>query len=170
MKTFTFQKSNLANILIQITRYIEFLKDGTYDIVIKKHQNKRSLDANAYFWTLLDKLAHKTELPKEEMYRSYIKDIGGNNETVCVKNEAVKKLCEGWKHNGLGWVTDTTESKIEGCTNVILYYGSSTYDKEQMSHLINLAVEDCRAFDIETLPPYEIERLIKMQEGRNGNT
>lgn len=175
MKPFSFEKSSegfdIEKTLINIRRRIELLKNGEYEITVKRKSKKRTIDANNYFWCLLDSLAAATGIRKEEIYRNYIKDIGENNQTVCVKNEAVKRLCEGWQHNGLGWVTDTFESKIKGCTNVILYFGSSTYDTRQMSRLINLAVEDARTFGIETLAPHEIEKLIKMTEEReNGNT
>lgn len=137
----------------------EALKDCKLSVVIKKHREKRSLDANAYFWVLLDKLADKIGTSKEFIYRSYIKDIGGNSEVVCVKDKAVEKLCECWKHNGLGWQTDRLPSKIEGCTNVILYYGSSTYDTKQMSRLIDNVVADCKEQGIETMTPDELCKL-----------
>ena len=56
-------------------------------------------------------------------------------------------------------------SKIEGCTNVILYYGSSTYNTEQMSRLINLVVEDCKAQGVETMTPDEINRMLSLWGG-----
>ena len=110
--------------LAEIRRFAYKFKAGNYEI--ERKRKKRSTDANAYFFTLADKLAERLNIPKTEIYRNYVKEIGGVSETVCVKTEAVQKLCEGWKHNGLGWQTDTVPSKIEGCTNVILYYGSST--------------------------------------------
>ena len=130
-----------------------------YDVTVKEHKDRRSKDANAYCWTLLDKLAQVLNRPKTELYRGYIKEIGGNSDTVCVIDKAVKKLCAGWEMNGIGWQAETMPSKLEGCTNVILYYGSSTYDTAQMSRLINLIVEDCRALGIETLPPHKLEAL-----------
>ena len=119
----------------------------------------RSLNANAYFWVLADRLAEKTRIPKEEIYKNIVRDIGGNSETICVQNKAVSRICEGWAHNGLGWVTDTLPSKIDGCTNVILYYGSSTYDSEQMSRLIDLIVQECEEQGIDTKTPEELARL-----------
>ena len=95
----------------------------------------------------------------EEIYRHYVRDVGGNSEVVCVKNSAVERLKEGWGKNGLGWVTDTLPSKIEGCTCVVLYYGSSTYDTAQMSRLIELIIQDCKALDIETATPEELSLL-----------
>ena len=50
------------------------------------------------------------------------------------------------------------QSKLPGCTNVILYYGSSSYDTEQMSSLIDLLVDDCKAQGIETATPDELAR------------
>lgn len=130
-----------------------------YDVTIKQHREHRSLDANAYMWVLLDRLSEAVEVPKEELYQNLIKNIGGVSETVCVKSEAVEQLCSGWQHNGLGWPTETLPSKIPGCTNVILYYGSSTYDTAQMHRLIDLVIQECKQHGIETLSPDKIKEL-----------
>jgi hypothetical protein len=128
-------------------------------IEVKPFRARRSLDANAYAWVLMDKLAEKLNESKENIYREYIRHIGGNSEIVCVKNSAVDRLCEGWSKNGIGWQTDTMPSKIEGCTNVILYYGSSTYDSAQMSRLLDLITQDCKLQGIPYETPAEIARL-----------
>ena len=146
----------------EIRRFAYKFKTGNYEIERKK--KKRSLDANAYFFVLADKLSEKLCMPKEEIYRDCIKEIGGVSETVCARNEAVQKICEGWRHNGLGWQAETFPSKIEGCTNVILYYGSSTYDTEQMSRLINRIVEECKIQGIETRTPDEIAEMLSLWE------
>jgi predicted lipase len=141
----------------------EELKDAEkLSIKIGKHREKRSLDSNAYAWTLLGKLAKKLRLPKEEIYRNYIREIGGNSDIVCVQDKAVNKLRQGWSKNGLGWVTETMPSKLDGCTNVVLYYGSSIYDTEQMSRLIDLIVNDCKAQGIETKTPEEIAKMMTL--------
>jgi hypothetical protein len=115
---------------------------------------------------LLDKLSEKLKIPKIEIYQKLIRDVGGVSETICVKNEAVERLCEGWGRNGIGWVTDTFPSKIEGCTNVILYYGSSTYDKAQMQRLCQLVIDECKLQGIETMTPNELASLLSMWEGK----
>lgn len=139
---------------------VSTLEDGkTYTVEIKQKKEKRSREANAYCWALLDKLAEKLHIAKEDIYRSLIKNIGGNCETVCVQDKAVARLCEGWRRNGIGWVCDTFASKLDGCTNVILYYGSSTYDSAQMHRLIELVVQECEQQEIETLTPEELAKL-----------
>lgn len=140
-------------------RFAYTFKAGDYEIA--KSRKRRSLDANAYAWALMDKLSQATGLPKAEVYRNTIRDIGGVSETVCVPSEGAPQLCRGWEHNGLGWQAETTSSKISGCTNVILYYGSSAYDTKQMSRLIDRLVEDCRALEIETKPEEEIKSLLE---------
>ena len=135
------------------------LHENPVSIELKKWREKRSLDANGYAWCLLDKLAAARGLPKDEVYRQEIRGIGGVSETVCVKDKAVDRLTEFWGHNGIGWFCECIPSKIPGCTNVILYYGSSVYDTHQMSALIDHIVQDCKVCGIETLPPQELERL-----------
>lgn len=142
---------------------VDEMKDrDKLSIEVKPFRNKRSLDANAYFFVLADKLAEKLNMTKEEIYRNAIRDVGGVSETVCVRNQAVERLCEGWKSNGLGWQTDTFPSKIPGCTNVILYYGSSTYDSAQMHRLISNIIQDCEAVGVETKTPDEIAHMLAL--------
>jgi hypothetical protein len=137
-------------------------KPGEYEL--RKITKKRSIDANAYCWKLINELAECLNKPPKEIYREAIRDIGGNSEVVCVKNPAVKKLRQGWERNGIGWQTETFQSKIDGCTNVILYYGSSVYDTKQMSQLIDVIVQECKEQGIETKTPNEIAKLKALWE------
>lgn len=146
-------------------KMVDDLKDcEKLDIQIRKHKKKRSLDANAYAWVLISKIAEKTNVATNEVYRSAIKEIGGNSDTVCIQDHAVNQLCAGWERNGIGWCTDTFPSKLEGCTNVILYYGSSTYDSQQMTRLINILIQECEQLDIETKSPAELASLLETWE------
>lgn len=131
---------------------------GEYELKAKKAL--RSLDANAYSWVLIDKLAVATGLPKAEIYRNAVRDVGGNSETVCVKAEAAPTLRKIWESRGLGWQTQDDISKIPGCVNVTLYYGSSTFDTKQMSRMIDNLIQDAKAVGIETMPPDKLESLL----------
>lgn len=137
------------------------IKSGRiYDCEIKRHRERRSLDANAYCWVLLGKLAEVLNIPTKELYRELIRGIGGNFEILPLRKDAVETFCAAWEHNGIGWVTDRTgSSKLKGYENVIAYYGSSSYDGKQMANLINLLVEECKEQGIETLPPHKLAAL-----------
>ena len=137
----------------------EFDPQKKYTVTIKEFRKKRSLDANAYAWVLMNKLADKLYMGVRDLYRHYIPDIPENSQVVCVPTEAVEKLQSGWEHNGIGWCSDTLKSKLPGCTNVVLYYGSSTFDQKQMGVLLDLIIEDCKQVGVEYLTPEELERL-----------
>lgn len=169
MKEIRFRKADTVRVIAELASYIDSLQeDKDYTLTVKERKEKRSITANNYFWVMCDRLAEKLRMSKTEIYRSYVREIGGNSDTVCVMNKAVEDLCNGWMHNGLGWVTDTAESKIPGCTNVTLYYGSSTYDKAQMSRLIELAKQDCIENDIPTWDEEELQRLCEEWGENNG--
>ena len=137
------------------------LKDCEVDLKVSKKRKKRSLDANAYAWVLIDKIAEKRCLSKSEVYRNAIRDIGGVSEIVCVQNKAKQSMIDAWTHFGVGWQVDELESKIEGCTNLVLYKGSSVYDTKQMNALIDSLVQDAQSIGIETMPPEKLESLLR---------
>jgi hypothetical protein len=47
-----------------------------------------------------------------------------------------------------------------GKVDVMLYYGSSTYDSAQMGRLIDLIIEECKQNDIEYLPPEKLAAML----------
>lgn len=141
-------------------RFLATKKEKKYVADIKEYRERRSLDANAYMWVLVGKLSGKLGLPPEEVYRAAIRDVGDNYEVMPVRNDALERWKIIWQSNGLGWLCEEIgPSKLDGYTNVRNFYGSSAYDKAQMSRLINNIVQDCKAQDIETLTPAELARL-----------
>lgn len=134
-------------------------KGKKYVIEIKQARKKRSLDANAYMWVLVDKIAEALRMPKSEIYRRAVRDLGGNAEVVCVKREAADTFCRHWEAHGLGWLAEQFPSRFSDCVDVELICGSSVYDSETMARLIDSLIEDARALDIETMTPQELARL-----------
>ena len=142
-------------------------KDKLYDLEVKEHRKKRSLDSNAYAWTLINKLAEVMRLSPEEVYRQAIQDISGNNEVIPVREDAVEQFKQAWSAHGIGWICrDMGRSKLPGYWNIMVYYGSSVYNTKQMSDLIDALVQDCKALDIETLPPERLALLMDQWEGK----
>lgn len=144
---------------IQLIQFL-YNQDKEKQFEISEQKKKRSLDANAYMWVLLSKIQEKLKIPKEEIYKDLIQNIG-SYEVVPIKNEAVEKFRQAWSKNGLGWITDITKSKLDGYTNIIAYYGSSTYNTNEMSRLIDLVIQECRQLEIETKSKTELESLLR---------
>ena len=158
----SFKKDKFTYLLPKLMEFVNTLEDDKeYSVVIDKVVKKRSNDANKYFWELVGKLSAKINVSPEEIYRTYIKDVGGNYEVMPIKDEVVDTWKSIWRQRGIGWQCDIVgESKLRGYTNVICYYGSSTYNSKQFSRLINLCIDDCKAQGIETMTPTELEALM----------
>ena len=142
-----------------LKQYDEY-KDKDLKIKLCLWRNKRSKDANAYFWELCGQLSAKLNIPPRDIYRILVKEVGGNYEVTPIKNEAVDSWVEVWERRGIGWIAEPIgKSKINGYTNVINYFGSSEYDTAQMSRLINLIIQECKNNGIDTATEGELALL-----------
>jgi hypothetical protein len=78
---------------------------------------------------------------------------------VAVPEQAVETLMQGWSNNGIGWFAEVVDfipgKEIQGCKKVCLYYGSSTYDTLEMSHLLGSVIQEAQDMGIETLTESE---------------
>ena len=149
--TFTAPKSVLTS--------IEGLADRPLTVTIKEYREKRSISQNSYFWRLCDLLGAKLNRSKEDIYKTYIKDYGVF-EILPIRNDAVERFKRNWCKNGLGWFTDDLgESKLDGYTKLIAYYGSSTYNSAEMTRLIDAVIQDCKEQCIDTMPLKDIMLL-----------
>lgn len=80
---------------------------------------------------------------------------------MCVREQDVERHRRIWEAHGDGWqCVDRGESNVPGCRTVFAYYGSRVFDTRQMSRLIDSLIQDCKALDIETLPPDKLAALV----------
>ena len=138
------------------------------DITAKKHRKKRSLDANAYAWILMSKIAEKHRISKEEVYEQMLRDYGTlycDDEgyiTMTVKANVNMARIEGhWKYY----------KGNDQWASYIMIKGSSKYDTAEMSRFIEGIVYECKEEGIETIPPAELKRMMsvwKPKEVRHG--
>ena len=151
------EKEDLGKAMALVRKH----KNRLYDLEVKEHRKKRSLDANAYFWELVGQLADALRITPKEIYRQAIQNVGGNYEILPVKTEAAEHFKQVWEAQGLGWpCVDMGKSKIDGYRNLRAYYGSSTYSTTQMAQLIDILLQDCRALDIEVKSDEEIASIM----------
>lgn len=149
----------------QARRFIMKKRDRLYDVEIKQHQDKRSLDANNYLWALLNKLAGALHTTKEELYLQKIREVGIYKDFHLTEDE-YKTFRVVWEGFGTGWPTEQVDYTPDGERLVIrAYYGSSRYNSRQMARLLDSVVGDCREQDIETLIERELS-LLKDEWGK----
>lgn len=138
-------------------RFAYGFQAGDYEIVKKK--KRRSLDANSYFWVILDKLSDALSIPKEELYLGYVKECGPFKDFTLTMDEA-KTFKVAWSRLGVGWQTEQVDYAKDGNRVVVrAYFGSSTYNTKQMSRIIDLAVQDAKQLGIETMTEKDLSRL-----------
>ena len=141
---------------LQLLEVIEFIEK------IKNKKNKRSLNANNYLWQIIQQIADKLGSTKEEIYRQAIQDKG-QFEIVPIKNEAVDTFVKCWSKDRLGNICNIKgKSKINGYTNVICYFGSSSYDNKQFHAFTEYIVNEAKELDIETRTPDEIMMMERL--------
>ena len=120
-----------------------------------KHRERRSLDANAYLWVLLQKMAEALHRDKWGLYLDKLGEYGVFTHII-VKPHMVEKVKEEWRA-----VKELGEVCVNGTTGIQLqcYFGSSTYNTKEMSVLIDGVVSEAKEMGIETLSPVELERM-----------
>lgn len=122
---------------------------------IKQHRKKRSLDANAYLWVLLGKMAEVLRTDKDEIYLLMLERYGVYTHIIA-KPHVVEQVKQQWRTvRELGEVTVNGQNGIQ----LQCYFGSSTYDTKQMATLIDGVVSECQELGIDTLSPDEIQDL-----------
>lgn len=138
-------------------RVCEHYPDGKYSAELKERRKKRSMNANNYFWQLVDQIAAALGQVKEDLYLEYIKQVGVFKDFT-LSEEQAKTFRVAWSMLGVGWPTQQVDYDGD---NVVIraYYGSSQYNTRQMSRLIDMAVEDAKDLGIEVLTPLELERM-----------
>ena len=143
---------------------IEELKnENKLDVELRKHRKKRSLDANSYFWKLLQELCELAEIDIIGEYKRRIKELGIFRRFK-IEKDNIKTFEKMWTSQGMAWfceVADTTYIENIEFKIINAYYGSSSYNSKQMSRLIDGVVQDCEIYGIETKPKEEIESLLK---------
>lgn len=139
---------------------LEALKGAELDLTAVKHRNKRSLDANAYLWVLCDKIAKKIDSDRERVYVMELERYG-QFEDVSIRTDAVEEFRRHFKYTDARYTGD-------GWTVVRVFYGSSGYNTEEMSELIDGVVNDAEDLGIETMTPEEIAHMNSVWKGASG--
>ena len=150
------------------------LKDCPLDIKISKHREKRSLDANSYYWSLLGKLAKAMDISNLHchnlMLRRYgvIEEIDGKAVYLVIPDteEAERKADEADTYHikPTSQVKDGKDGK--SYRTYILMKGSHDYDTAQMARLISGIRDECKQVGIPYETPDEIAQLVSLMEGK----
>ncbi len=154
-------------------------KEALYDLSPHKDVRKRSLDSNAYFHVLCDKLRQKLNVSmaycKNHLIASYgqVFYLPDGSQMVYKTNAPEEYMMElETIHTKCIKVTKENDKQVYFYR---VYRGSSDLNSAEMAQLIQGTVEECKAQDIETATPEELARMNSLwgqknaQENKSGS-
>ena len=145
----------------------KYMQKEKLSIEIKQYREKRSLDANSYYWVLITKLAEVVGISNNRQHNLILRRYGQfeliDNKMVEVSIpdtiKAEEQLLEEEKYHLKPTASAWKDDEEVLYRKYYLLRGSSSYDTKEMARLIDGIVSECKELDIETLPPHELERI-----------
>jgi hypothetical protein len=140
------------------------LKDTPVDVLIKKHRSLRSLDANAYAWVLINKIAEAITPPmdKQEVYLLMLRRYGQGGQVSIQTSQFESVIREFDYHKVIG----TGMANGMEFTHADVLVGSSKYDTQEMAVLIDGIIQEARDLGIDTDTPEQIARFKERWAGK----
>jgi hypothetical protein len=133
---------------------VDDLKDkDKLSIEIKPYRERRSLNANAYAWLLIGKIADILRAGKDEIYLKCLKRYG--------QSELISVLSHVSIGNYVKYYEEAGESKLNGkdFTHYRVYKGSSEFDSREMSIFIDGVCSEAKDLGIQTETPNQIAEM-----------
>ncbi len=128
---------------------------------VKPYRQKRSLNANAYAWVLINEMANRLRTSKDEVYQEMLKRYGQSKVISVLSEIDISRFVKYYEEIGKGHV----EGKE--FTHYRCFIGSSEYDSREMAILIDGIVDEAQELGIDTLPTTAVERMKALWQGQN---
>lgn len=161
----TGKPNELVLYLMQVDR------EKIFDLSEHKDIRRRSLDSNSYFHVLCDKLRQKLGISMARCKNQLIADYGQieyiDEQPMIYKTNAPEEYMMELETIHTKCVK-VTEENGKDVYFYRIYRGSHTYNTAEMAKLIEGTVQECKAQDIETASPAELEHMQKLWESHYG--
>ena len=153
-------KTNKPVLMLEVNERNDFeqivdeLKDkDKLSIEVKQYREHRSLNANAYAWSLIGQIADVVRAGKDEIYLMLLKRYG--------QSELISVLSHVPIRNYVKYFEEAGESKLNGknFTHYRVYKGSSEFDTREMSIFIDGVVSEAKDLGIQTETPNQIAEM-----------
>ena len=130
-----------------------FDQDKNKTFEIKEYHKKRSLNANAYAWALIGKIADVLRSSKDEIYLEMLKKYG--------QSEIVSVLSDINVTGYFKYFEEIATVRLQGknFTHYKVFKGTSEYNTLEMAVFIDGVISEAEELGINTLPPDEVEKI-----------
>ena len=134
-------------------------KDEFVEIQVEKWSDKRSLQANAYFHVLVNKLSEAMKSSMDDVKKMLVSEYGTlargkDGKYMAVKvpsNTDIQKIYPYVKYIG---------EDENGLDMYLFFKRTSDLNKDEMNQLISGTVYEAKQLNIETLTPAELEQMM----------
>lgn len=144
-----------------VAEKIRLSNEKPYDLELKPHRKKRSLDANAYYWVLIEKLAQILGVPVHTMHEMLLMDYGTLKRREDGSLMAFSLLADIDPHEVCKYPRRIGSADLNG--KEFIHYavvkGSSEMDSKEFSILLDGCISECKAVGVEVLSEDEIKRM-----------
>lgn len=128
---------------------------------VKVYRKPRSLDANAYFHVLVNKIATTLCSSDEEVKKHLVVKYGTleTDEDGSVYSAMLPASADIDRLYPYTRCYKTVEHNGKHCKCYLFYKRTRDMDSKEMSHLIDGTVSEAKALDIETMTPDQLAQL-----------
>lgn len=144
---------------------VDAIKDVCLRLTIKRWKEKRSLDANGFYWAVNSQMAQVLHTTPEELHEELLQRYGlldtdenGHIAITARSNVDMSKVDGHWK---LYKVSQDGKWK-----SYLRIRGTSEYDTAEMAYFIERVLEDARDLGIDTETPNQKAEWERWQEER----
>lgn len=145
----------------EIFKLQEALQDGkSLDVEVKIHRKKRSLNANAYLWGLLNDMAIILRSTPWEVYIEMLRSYGVCR-TIPVFPEDAKRERQRYR------IVEELGAKYFDGYKILIWLvwdGSHTYNTQQFSRLLEGTIEEAKGLGIEVISAADKDLLLSSWE------
>lgn len=133
------QKANEGVIVANYEGFIPELDlSKMYDIEIKEHKSKRSLEANRMLWGILQKIKEETDNDLMDLYIEVLEKADAKYDFLMVLPETVEELKKVFRAVK---ILEYREYNGKQMAVIKAYIGSSKFNTKEMSILIDKAMQ-----------------------------
>lgn len=120
---------------------------------IGKYRVKRSLNANAYAWAMINEIGNKLNASKDEIYLGMLKRYGQSAVISVLAHIPIDRYVKYYEEFG--------ETTLNGkdFKHYKVFKGSSEFDTREMSIFIDGIVSEAQDLGIQTLTPAQIAEM-----------
>lgn len=142
---------------------VEEVKGFKLRVILKRWREKRSKDANALLWHCLGEMAKADQSDNWSKYLEMLRKYG-KYTYICCKPDAVESMKRQWREIEVIGDIETNGRKE---TQLLCYFGSSSYDTGEFTRLLDGTIKEMVAMGLQAPTSQEMKRALELWEKYN---